>query len=122
MSFLKSKAIHGLGGLVLMGGWAAFANRAYTMPAPVIAGVVQGVLTAAITLFLKSVIEGISRRTTGWKRLALAPLAAFLISLTLLTTIHTLADTPALLATISVPLTVSTLYALFYTITLSRHA
>lgn len=104
-----------------MGGWAVFANRAHDMPAPLVAGVVQGALTATITLFLKRIIEGVFHRTRGWQRLVLPPLCACLISLTLLSTMHTMAGTPALLATTSVPLTVSTVYAFLYTITLSRH-
>ena len=104
-----------------MGSWAVFANRAHEMPAPLVAGLVQGVLTATITLFLKRIIEGIFHRTRGGLRFVLPPLTAFLISAVLLTVIHTFAQTPAVLATISVPLTVSTLYALLYTITLSRH-
>lgn len=104
-----------------MGGWAIFANRTHEMPAPMIAGLVQGLLTATITLFLKRMIEGIFHRATGSLRLVLPPFAAFLISLVLLTVIHTIAGTPALLATISVPLTVSTLYAFIYTLALSRH-
>ncbi|MEO9650264.1 MAG: hypothetical protein ABJ360_04125 [Roseobacter sp.] len=121
MSFLKSKIVHGVGGLLLMGSWAAFANRAHPMPAPVIAGIIQGLITAAITLFLKNVVERIFWRTDGWKRLIAPPFAAFLVSLTLLTAIHTIARTPSLLTTISVPLSVSTLYALLYTLTMSRH-
>ena len=121
MSLLQSKLVHGAGGFLLMGGWAIFANRAHAMPAPVIAGLVQGLLTATITLFLKKIIEGIFHRTTGWLRLALPPLAAFLVSVVLLTVIHTVAGTPALLATISVPVTVSTIYAFLYTTTLNRH-
>ncbi|MFA3919902.1 hypothetical protein [Ruegeria hyattellae] len=121
MSLLQSKAVHGVGGFVLMGGWAFFANRAHEMPAPLVAGIVQGLLTASITLFLKRIIEGIFLRTAGWLRMVLPPLVAFLVSLVLLTGIHRLAGTPALLATISVPLTVSTLYAFLYTIALSRH-
>lgn len=104
-----------------MGGWAVFANRAHEMPAPLVAGLVQGILTATITLFLKRTIESIFYRATGAARLVLPSLAAFLISLVLLTAIHALAGTPALLATIAVPLTVSTLYAFFYALTLSRH-
>ncbi|MEO9826896.1 MAG: hypothetical protein ABJF50_21050 [Paracoccaceae bacterium] len=121
MSLLKNKAVHGAGGFLLMGGWAVFANRAFEMPAPVIAGVVQGVLTATITLFLKQVIETLFNLTEGWARLVLPPLTAFVFSAILLTTIHTMVGTPALIATIAVPLTVSTLYALLYNITLSRH-
>jgi hypothetical protein len=122
MSLLQSKALHGAGGFILMGLWAGFANRAYAMPVPMVAGLVQGAITATITLFLKQVIEAIYARNSGWRRLALPPLAAFTISLTLLSLLHSLAGTPALAATISVPLGVSTVYALLYTLTLDRHA
>ena len=121
MSLLQNKALHGAGGFLLMGGWAVFANRAFEMPAPLIAGVVQGLLTALITLFLKRIIEGIFHRTAGWPRFILPPVVACLISIALLSVIHSIAGTPALLATLSVPVTVSTLYAFFYTLTLSRH-
>ena len=104
-----------------MGGWAVFANRAHEMPAPLIAGVVQGLLTASITLVLKRVIEGIFHRSDGWLRLVLPPCSAFLISVVLLTVVHSLAGTPALFLTILVPITVSTIYAFLYTLTLSRH-
>lgn len=104
-----------------MGGWAVFANRAHAMPAPLVAGLVQGCLTAVITVFLKTVIEAIFRRAHGWMRLVLPPLCAFLTSLVLLTGIHTLAGTPALLSTIAVPISVSTVYACLYTIALSRN-
>ncbi len=92
------------------------------MPAPLIAGLVQGMITAGITLVLKRVIETIFARFEGRPRIALPPLAAFSMSLIILTVLHSLAGTPALLATISVPLSVSTLYALLYTLTLDRHA
>lgn len=104
-----------------MGGWAVFANRAHDMPAPVIAGVVQGLLTATITLFLKRTIESIFQRNAGFRRFVLPPLTAFCISVALLSVIHTFAGTPAVLATISVPVAVSTLYATLYTVSLSRH-
>ncbi|MEM7243097.1 MAG: hypothetical protein AAF429_13020 [Pseudomonadota bacterium] len=122
MSLLQSKAVHGMGGFLLMGGWAAFANRAFDMPAPLVAGLVQGALTAIITLFLKSVIEAIFARSHGWMRFVLPPLAAFFISIVILSLIHSLAGTPAIFATIIVPIAVSTTYAFFYSWTLARHA
>ncbi|KAJ54305.1 membrane protein [Actibacterium mucosum KCTC 23349] len=122
MSLMQSKLVHGAGGFILMGGWAFFANRSYALPAPLIAAVVQGVLSAVITLGLKAMIERIFQRSNGWRRFILPPLAAFAVSVTLLSVVHSLAGTPALLATIAVPLTVSTLYACFYTFTLYRHA
>lgn len=121
MSLLQSKAVHGAGGFLLMGSWAFFANRAHEMPAPLIAGLVQGSLTAVITLFLKSIIEAVFKRVAGWQRIVLPTFAAFLISAVLLSTVHSLSGTPALLTTISVPLTVSTVYACLYSITLSRN-
>lgn len=36
-----------------MGSWAVFANRTYAFPDPLIAGVVQGTLSATITLVMK---------------------------------------------------------------------
>ena len=50
----QSKTVHAVGGYVLMGGWAFFANRAHEMPAPLVSGVVQGVFTATIRLFPKT--------------------------------------------------------------------
>ena len=44
-----------------MGGWAAFANRAHPMPEPLVAGLVQGALSAAITLVLKRMVEALGR-------------------------------------------------------------
>ncbi len=104
-----------------MGGWAVLANREYQMPTPLVAGLAQGVLTAAITLFLKRMIESIFHGASRWLRFVLPPVSAFLVSVALLTVVHGLTGTPALLATLSVPVTVSTLYALSYTIVLSRH-
>lgn len=122
MSLAQNKAVHAVGGFLLMGGWAGFVNRTHPMPDPLIAGAIQGVLTAAITLFLKTLIEGIFARSGSWRRFVLPPLSACMISAVLLTSIHTLAGTPEVLATISVPVTVSTIYASLYTIALSRHA
>ena len=73
MSLWQSKAVHGAVGFLLMGGWAVFANRAYEMPAPLIAGAVQGLLTATITLFLKKVVEGIFHRSSNGQRINVIP-------------------------------------------------
>lgn len=97
-----------------MGGWAVFANRTHAMPAPLLAGAVQGVLSACITLFLKRIIDCAAARLSGLAALILPPLIAFIISVSLLTAIHTLAGTPEVLATLAVPLTVATTYAAIY--------
>lgn len=113
MNLLRSNLAHGLSGLLLMGGWAAFANRAHPWPAPLVAFAVQGTLTAVITLLLKRTVETVLARwpASPW----LAPLAAAAISATLLSTVHGLAGTPAFWATIVVPFCVATSYAALYT-------
>lgn len=121
MTLSKSTPLHAFGGFFLMGGWAFFANSAHPMPTPLVAGVLQGALTACITLVLKTLIERIHQRSAGPMRLILPPLCAGLSSLTLLTLFHSAAGTPALLTTISVPLIVSTTYSLLYTLRLNTH-
>lgn len=76
MRLLQNKVLHGLGGFVLMAGCAAFANRNDEMPTPAITGMVQGILKAKITLFLKHLIECIFRQGGTWRRLALPLLTA----------------------------------------------
>lgn len=110
----RSPLLHMAGGFLLMGGWAAFANRAHPLPDIAAAALTQGMLTAVITLGLKRGIEAISARTHGWAAMVLPPLAAFGVSLVLLSAIHALARTPELAATIVVPLAVSTTYAALY--------
>ena len=106
---------HMSAGFLLMGGWAMFANRSHPMPAPLIAGLLQGVLTATITLGLKRMQEALIARLPGWPGLVAPPLATLAISFTTLFTIHSLARTPEVLATLAVPTTIATLYAIAYT-------
>lgn len=105
---------------LLMGGWAAYANSAHPMPRPLIAGLVQGCLSALITLGLKRMLEALARRLTGAAALILPVLAAAVLSAALLSAVHTLAGTPEVLRTIAVPVTVTTLYAASYTLALWR--
>ncbi|WP_449467800.1 hypothetical protein [Stenotrophomonas humi] len=107
---------------VAMGGWATFANSGHSMPQPLIAGVVQGTLSALITLFLKRMIEALSARLPGSIGGWLPPLAALTASLTLLTSIHWLAGTPEIVRTIIVPLSVTGVYGTLYNIALRRSA
>lgn len=118
--FWKSSAFHVALGFLLMGSWAFFANSQYGSAAALKAGLVQGALTAFITLFMKKVIEAVVARTKGVWGYILPPLAAFAISVSLLSLFHGLAQTPAIVLTISVPITVSTIYATLYTILLRR--
>lgn len=118
----RSSAVHMAVAFVAMGGWAAFANSGHPMPRPLLAGLVQGTLSALITLFLKRMIEALSARLPGRIGWWLPPLVAMTVSLLLLTSIHWLAGTPEIARTIAVPLSVTTVYSTFYTIALRRGA
>ncbi|MCV0349654.1 MAG: hypothetical protein K5863_06225 [Nitratireductor sp.] len=114
----RSSAVHMAFAFLAMGSWAVFANRGHAMPRPLVAGMVQGLLSACITLFLKRIVEWLTSRFSGLGALVLPPLIACLVSATLLTTIHAAAGTPEILATVALPLTVATSYAALYTYTL----
>lgn len=100
---------------VAMGGWALFANRAHPWPAMLTAGLVQGSVSALITLGLKRLVEALVRRLRGRLAGIVPPLACAAASVGVLSVIHGLAGTPELLATIAVPVAVSTTYATLYT-------
>lgn len=117
---MRSSVVHVAFAFVAMGSWAAFANRAHPMPAPLQAGLIQGALSAVITLFLKRGIEALSKRLSGIAALLAPPLIAGLASACLLTAIHTVGGTPEIARTIAVPLTVATSYAALYNFSLWR--
>lgn len=110
----SSSIVHVLFAFLAMGGWALFANRAYQMPRPLISGVVQGSVSACLTLFLKSAIEFLSRRFSGIAAYWAPPLIACVASTAVLVAIHAASETPEILKTIAVPLLVSTSYAAIY--------
>lgn len=116
----KSTFVHMGVAFLAMGGWAAFANRAHPMPSPLLAGIVQGSLSAAITLVLKRMVEGVARRFSGIAALVLPPLIAIALSLGILGAIHTAAGTPEILATIALPMSVTALYSTIYALALWR--
>jgi hypothetical protein len=116
--FLRSGTVHVLFAFLAMGGWAVFANRAYEMPRPIYSGLVQGAMSACLTLFLKSMIDGLSKRFDGLTRLWGPPLIACLGSTTVLVAIHAASSTPEILKTVAVPLLVSTSYAVIYNYTI----
>ena len=117
---VRSSVVHVGFAFVAMGSWAAFANRDHPIPAPLYAGLIQGTLSAVITLLLKRGIEALARRFTGTSALLLPPIIAGLVSATLLSTIHLVGGTPELARTIAVPLTVATSYAALYNFSLWR--
>lgn len=116
----QSSAVHVGVAFLAMGGWAALANRAHAMPQPLVAGVVQGALSGAITLFLKRMIEYLVSLFPGLAALVLPPLVAVLLSLAILGAVHTLAGTPEILATIALPLGVTAVYSTLYAAALWR--
>jgi hypothetical protein len=117
---MRSSVVHVGFAFLAMGSWAVFANRAHPMPAPLLAGLIQGMLSAGITLILKRGIEGLARRFSGLAALLAPPAIAGLVSASLLTAIHTLGGTPEIARTIAVPLTVATSYAALYNLSLWR--
>ena len=116
---MRSSIVHVGFAFLAMGSWAAFANRGHPMPAPLLAGLIQGTLSAGITLLLKRGIEALARRFSGLTAL-LAPPAIGLTSASLLTAIHAIGGTPEIARTIAVPLTVATSYAALYNLSLWR--
>jgi hypothetical protein len=117
---MRSSIVHVGFAFLAMGSWAAFANRAHPMPAPLYAGLLQGAISAGITLFLKRAIEYLASRFSGLTALVAPPVIAGLVSATLLTFLHTLGGTPEIAKTIAVPLTVATSYAALYNYSLWR--
>ncbi|HEV7318878.1 MAG TPA: hypothetical protein VGO04_09745 [Ensifer sp.] len=118
---LASKgAVHVAFAFFAMGGWALFANRLHPMPRPLVAALVQGSLSALLTLYLKTVIDALSKRLRGANRLLLPPVVACLGSSAILVAIHTASGTPEILKTIALPLAVSTSYAALYNYSISR--
>lgn len=112
--------VHMLFAFVAMGSWAGFANRAHPMPKPLAAGALQGALSAAITLFLKSGIDGLSKRFRGSAATWAPPAIVLIASFSLLAAFHWLSGTPEIARTIAVPLAVSTGYAALYNLSLVR--
>jgi len=120
MSLLRSGRLHVAAGFLLMGGWAIFANMSHPMPAPLIAGLLQGLLSAAITFTLKRIVDGLLPHLKGVPGLITPSVLCAAFSVSLLAMIHTIAGTPEVWTTLALPSTVGTLYATFYNITLRR--
>ncbi|MFV0302511.1 MAG: hypothetical protein ACK5IP_16860 [Paracoccus sp. (in: a-proteobacteria)] len=115
---VQNTALHMAVAFVLMGGWAILANRGHPLPQALLAGCVQGCLSALITLGLKRMLEALSRHLQGPAALVMPPLLALGASALLLSVIHSLAGTPEILSTIIVPLLVTTVYSASYTFAL----
>lgn len=121
---LKSSALHMAVAFLGMGAWAVFANRAHPWPEALLAGLVQGTMSALITLFLKRMIEALSQRLQGPAAPILPPALAVAGSIGLLSLIHSLAGTPEIATTIAIPVSVTAVYSSAYCYALwrARHA
>lgn len=148
----QNTVVHVAFGFLAMGAWAVFANRDHPLGQALLAGLVQGAISGLLTLVLKKFLEWMSKRLSPALRqaqgdaggitpalegsqprpveggarsliaLILPPLITATAIATILTTAHTLAGTPEVLATIAVPFTVSTSYAILYNLRLWRAA
>jgi len=114
----RSSALHVAFAFVAMGGWALFANSAHPPGRMWLAGLIQGAISAAITLVLKRSLEAMTARMRGAVAFIVPPLISCVVVLAVLVGVHTLAGTPEIWATIAVPYAVSSSYAWIYTASL----
>ena len=115
----RATALHVAVAFLAMGGWALYANRAHGAAAlaPALA---QGAMSGAITLVLKRALEAMSPRLGGILAYLVPPLITASVILAVLLGVHRFIGTPEIAATIAVPWSVSTLYAVIYAATLAR--
>jgi heme exporter protein D len=117
----KSGISHVLFAFFAMGAWAYYVNSAHGVAAAFLAAMIQGSASALITALMKRSLEALSARLRSeiWRRILPWALTCS-VAASLLVSYHLAAGTPNLLATIAVPLTVSTTYAIVYTQLLAR--
>ena len=114
----RSGITHVLFAFLVMGGWAVFANRHHPMPEPLDAGLVQGTISACITLVMKKSLDFLSASLPGPVALWLPPLIVCCCSIIVLVFVHIAAGTPELFRTIALPFSVAATYAVLYNLTL----
>jgi hypothetical protein len=107
-------SVHVVFAVLIMGGWAAFANRAHGAMPALSAGVVQGGASALVTSTLKTALESLSKQFQGALAYFVPPLVCCAVVLLLLTAVHRLAHTREFWATIAIPYTASSTYAWIY--------
>ncbi|HRD47505.1 hypothetical protein [Brevundimonas sp. UBA2416] len=117
---LKSSVVHVAFGFVMMGGWALFANRDHGLAGAWLPALVQGTISGVLTGILKKTLERLDGTLSGVLAFIAPPLLTATSILALLTLAHTLIGTPEIVATIAVPWSVSTLYAIVYNAGLVR--
>jgi len=117
----RATATHVAFAFLAMGGWALFANRAHGTGA-IAPALAQGVLSSAITLGLKRALEALSPRLPGVLAYLVPPFVTASVILAGLWSVHRLIGTPEILATIAVPWSVSTLYAIVWSALLAQES
>jgi hypothetical protein len=115
----RASATHVAFAFLSMGAWALYANRAHGAAA-IAPALAQGTLSGAITFVLKRALERLASRLTGWRARVLPPLVTATAILATLIAVHGLIGAPEIAATIAVPWSVSTLYAIVYSGLLSK--
>ncbi|SMC79904.1 hypothetical protein [Primorskyibacter flagellatus] len=113
---MSSTPLHVAVGFLAMGGWAVFANAGHGLRAMLLAGLVQGLISGALTLGLKRSVDWMRPRMARGPGYWVPPLIAICGSALLLVLTHWLSDTPEIAATIAVPLGVSLSYIFAYNI------
>ena len=101
--------------VVVMGSWAAFANRAHGVRPALVAGLVQAGASALVTLALKSSLDAMAGWLKGTLAFVVPPTLSCTVVLTLLVIAHRLAGTHELWSTISIPYAASSAYSWIYT-------
>jgi hypothetical protein len=115
----RASVVHVAVAFIAMGGWTLIANRAHGA-AGIVPALAQGTISGLITLVLKRVLEAFAARLNGWSAYVVPPLVTASTIAALLIATHRLIGTPELWATIAVPWSVSTGYAIVYTAALLR--
>lgn len=113
---MTSTPLHMAVGFLAMGGWAVFANANYGLRAMLLAGLVQGLISGALTLGLKRSVDWMRPRMARGFGYWAPPLIAICGSALLLVLAHWLGDTPEIATTIVVPLGVSLSYIFAYNV------
>ena len=106
--------VHVGGAVVVMGSWAAFANRAHGAAAMATAAVVQAAASAGVTYTLKTSLEAMARRLGRVAALVVPPTVSCGVVLLVLLSAHHLAGTRALWSTIALLYAASSTYAWVY--------
>ena len=118
---LRASWVHVAAAFIGLGGWTLFANRFHPFDEALTAALVQGTMSGTITIVLKRFLEWASGRMSGAAAALVPPAISASTIFLVLTTVHRLAGTPEVLATIAVPWLVSTIYALLYCRAITRN-